>query len=73
MPRIAFGGIQHETNTFAPSPATYADFEQPDGWPGLTTGAEVAPDSTATSIFVPHLSRNADLQPCASLAWPEIE
>ncbi len=41
MPRIAFGGIQHETNTFAPSPATYADFEQPDGWPGLTTGAEI--------------------------------
>ncbi len=41
MPRIAFGGIQHETNTFAPSPATYADFEQPDGWPGLATGAEI--------------------------------
>ncbi len=41
MPRIAFGGIQHETNTFAPSPATYADFEQPSGWPGLTTGAEI--------------------------------
>lgn len=41
MPRIAFGGIQHETNTFAPSPATYADFEQPDGWPGLTTGADI--------------------------------
>ena len=41
MSRIAFGGIQHETNTFAPAPATYADFEQPDGWPALTAGAEL--------------------------------
>ncbi len=41
MPRIAFGGIQHETNTFAPSPATYADFVQADGWPALCQGAEI--------------------------------
>lgn len=39
--RIAFGGIPHETNTFAPSQATYADFAQADGWPGLTTGAAI--------------------------------
>jgi len=36
--RIAVGGIQHETNTFAPLKATLADFEQADAWPGLTTG-----------------------------------
>ena len=41
MPRIAFGGIQHETNTFAPSQATYADFAQADGWPALCEGADV--------------------------------
>ncbi|MCH8997526.1 MAG: M81 family metallopeptidase [Proteobacteria bacterium] len=41
MPRIAFGGIQHETNTFAPSQATYGDFERPDGWPALCEGADV--------------------------------
>ncbi len=41
MPRIAFGGIQHETNTFAPSPATYADFEQANGWPALTGGVDL--------------------------------
>lgn len=37
--RIAVGGFQHETNTFAPLKATYADFEAPDAWPGLTRGA----------------------------------
>ncbi|MDX1709905.1 MAG: M81 family metallopeptidase [Rhodovibrionaceae bacterium] len=36
--RIAVGGFQHETNTFAPSPARLADFERAGGWPGLTCG-----------------------------------
>ncbi len=35
--RIAVGGFQHETNTFAPFPATYADFAQADGWPAWPT------------------------------------
>jgi microcystin degradation protein MlrC len=39
MARIAIGGFQHETNTFAPLKATLADFEQSDAWPGLTAGA----------------------------------
>ena len=38
MARIAIGGFQHETNTFAPVKATYRDFEMADGWPGLTRG-----------------------------------
>ncbi len=41
MARIAVGGFQHETNTFAPLKATLADFEQADAWPGLTVGAEL--------------------------------
>ncbi len=36
--RIAVGGFQHETNTFAPSKAPYAAFEQADSWPGLQKG-----------------------------------
>ncbi len=36
--RIAVGGFQHETNTFAPSKAPYAAFEQADSWPGLQRG-----------------------------------
>jgi microcystin degradation protein MlrC len=38
MARIAVGGFQHETNTFSPVRATFADFEAPDAWPGLTRG-----------------------------------
>ena len=38
MARIAIGGFQHETNTFAPSLATLAEFETGDEWPELTSG-----------------------------------
>lgn len=41
MARIAVGGFQHETNTFAPSKARYEDFVRPGGWPGLTRGEAV--------------------------------
>lgn len=36
--RLAVGGFQHETNTFAANKATLADFVAPDAWPGLTRG-----------------------------------
>ena len=42
MARIAIGGFQHETNTFAPSLATLADFEAGGAWPELTTGPGLA-------------------------------
>src|SRR5688572_23944298 len=38
MARIAIGGFQHETNTFAPSKADYAAFEAGGGWPGVQYG-----------------------------------
>jgi microcystin degradation protein MlrC len=41
MARIAIGGMQHETNTFAPSPADYAAFEAGGGWPGVQYGEPV--------------------------------
>ena len=41
MGRIAVGGFQHETNTFAPQRATWADFERADAWPGFIRGAEL--------------------------------
>src|ERR1044071_5862055 len=41
MSRVAVGGFQHETNTFAPLKATLADFEQADAWPGLISGASL--------------------------------
>src|SRR6202790_5254472 len=41
MTRIAVGGFLHETNTFAPTKATYADFVHGGGWPSMTQGADV--------------------------------
>lgn len=41
MARIAVGGFQHETNTFAPSPADYAAFESGGGWPGICFGDDI--------------------------------
>ena len=38
MARIAIGGMQHETNTFAPSKADYPAFEAGGGWPGVQYG-----------------------------------
>jgi microcystin degradation protein MlrC len=35
---IAVGGMQHETNTFAPHLAPYEAFERADSWPGLSAG-----------------------------------
>jgi microcystin degradation protein MlrC len=39
MSRIAIGGVQHETNTFAATRATFEDFVHADAWPGLCRGA----------------------------------
>lgn len=36
--KIAVGGFQHETNTFAPMKADWNAFEQADSWPGLQVG-----------------------------------
>ncbi len=41
MGRIAIGGFQHETNTFASIGAGFSDFERHDGWPGLTRGEDL--------------------------------
>ncbi len=41
MARIAVGGFQHETNTFAPQRATWEDFERADAWPPFLRGAEM--------------------------------
>src|ERR1700722_18786208 len=39
--RIAVGGFQHETNTFAPQRATWDDFARADAWPGYLRGPEL--------------------------------
>ncbi len=48
--RIAIGGFQHETNTFAPSKATYENFEREGGWPGLRRGGEILDTMVARNV-----------------------
>ena len=50
MAVIAVGGLQHETNTFAPSKADYAAFEDGGGWPELTFGDAIAPRLAGANI-----------------------
>jgi microcystin degradation protein MlrC len=50
MARIAVATFQHETNTFAPSPATMADFIAGGGWPGYCTGETVFERVAGTNI-----------------------
>ena len=49
-PRIAIAGFQHETNTFAPIPTRFEDFERGGAWPGLTTGQNVIEVFTGLNI-----------------------
>src|SRR5437660_4574706 len=41
MTRIAVGAFLHETNTFAPTKATYDDFVHGGGWPSMARDADV--------------------------------
>ena len=41
MTRIAVGGFQHETNTFAPTKATYDAFVHGGGFPHMAIGGDV--------------------------------
>jgi len=50
MARIAIGGFQHETNTFAPSKADYAAFEAGGGWPGVQYGEPIFGAVEGTNI-----------------------
>src|SRR5262245_39413074 len=50
MARIAIGGFQHETNTFAPSRADYAAFEAGGGWPGVQYGEPLFAPVGGTNI-----------------------
>src|SRR4249920_281588 len=50
MARIAIGGFQHETNTFAPSKADYAAFEKGGGWPGVQYGEPIFSAVEGTNI-----------------------
>ena len=48
--RIAIGGFQHETNTFAPARATFEQFRVGSGWPGLLEGGAILDTMVARNI-----------------------
>jgi microcystin degradation protein MlrC len=48
--RIAIGGFQHETNTFAPSKAAYENFVRDGGWPGLRRGGDILDTMVARNL-----------------------
>lgn len=50
--RVAVGGFMHETNTFAPSKATYEMFRRADSWPGLVEGPAIAVETAGVNIGV---------------------
>ena len=74
MPRIAIGGFQHETNTFAPLPATWPDFEGARAWPGYTEGEAIFPEFDGLNLgiagFIAAARANSDWELVPTL-WCE--
>ena len=71
MPRIAIGGFQHETNTFAPLPADWPEFEGARTWPGYTEGDAIFPTFDGLNLGISGFiaeARDWDLVP---LLWCE--
>ncbi len=73
--RIAVGGFQHETNTFAPRLATYEDFARGGAWPPLLRGAEMFDEVAGINIPIAGFVEQAralghELLP---LAWAATE
>lgn len=60
--RIAIGGFQHETNTFAPSKADFAAFEQADAWPALQHGEPLLSAFPAMNIPISGFIEEASAQ-----------
>ncbi len=50
MARIAVGGFQHETNTFAPCKTPFEEFKIPGGWPPMTRGPDLFETVSGTSV-----------------------
>ena len=60
MADIAVGGFHHETNTFAPSTATYDDFVASDAWPGLCSGNDIFEKTQGINLPVAGFAQQAN-------------
>ena len=52
MARIAVGGLHHETNSYAPQPATFERFVEADGWPPLLRGEAMFAGSAGINLAI---------------------
>ena len=52
MARIGIGGLHHETNSFAPQPATFERFVEADGWPPLLRGPAMFPGTAGINLAI---------------------
>lgn len=75
MARIAVGGFQHETNTFASTNADFRDFELHDAWPGLTRGPELFDAVAGLNLALESFIRQAtdDGHELVPLLWASAE
>ena len=75
MARIAVGGFQHETNTFASTNADFHDFELHDAWPGLTRGPELFDAVAGLNLALESFIRQAteDGHELVPLLWASAE
>lgn len=76
MPRIAIAGFQHETNSFSPTPATLADFEMDDSWPGLMRGDAVVHRTRGINLGVAGFILAAEADPTVEIIpilWASAE
>lgn len=72
--KIAVGGFQHETNTFAPNRATLRDFEKHDAWPGLSVGDALIDNLAGMNIpLTGFVNAIGDEYEVASLVWCSAE
>jgi microcystin degradation protein MlrC len=73
MARIAIGGIQHETNTFASSRATFEEFVHADAWPGLSRGGALSDSVRGINIPIAGFidQSTADRHQLKPLLWTD--
>ena len=72
-PRVAIGGLQHETNTFARLQTTLDDFITPAAWPGLTEGAALFDVFETANIPISGFIAAAGDWELVPLLWAQAE
>ena len=72
-PRVAIGGLQHETNTFARLQTTLDDFITAAAWPGLTEGAALFDVFETANIPISGFIAAAGDWELVPLLWAQAE